>query len=99
MTGIVKVKTINIMKKNKYFIRDESFVIGLMNSIDQKIESCFKVLNELNSDRIKSYGCDDSAMKVSSVYTSDNEILNCIMKLEKLRNDYFVELQDLKPKE
>ena len=87
------------MKKNKCFIRDESFVIGLMNSIDQKIDSCFKVLNELNSDRIKSYGCDDGAMKVSSVYTSDNEIINCIMKLEKLRNDYFVELQDLKPKE
>jgi len=78
------------------FIRDESFVIGLMNSIDKKIESCFKLLNEPYSDRLKSCAVDDGAMKVSSVYTSDNEIINSVMKLEKLRNDYFVELQDLK---
>lgn len=80
-------------------LRNEKFVSGVINSIDTKIENCFKMLNQSNDERIKSYGFDDGRDKINTVYVSDNEILTCIMKLEKLREDYFGELQDFKPKE
>lgn len=80
------------------FIRDEKFVTGLINLVDKKIENCFETLTQSKDERIKSFGCNDGAMKVNSVYVNDNEILNNIMKLEKIRKDYFAELQDLKPK-
>ena len=48
----------------------------------------------IQSKDVKSYGFDDGDMKVNSVYVSDNEILNNIMKLEKLRKDYWIELQE-----
>lgn len=79
-------------------LRNEKFVSGLINSIDKKIENCFEMLNQSKDERIKSFGCDDGTIKVNSVYVSDSDILNNIMKLEKVRKDYFSELQDLKPK-
>ena len=74
------------MGSESKIIRDEKFLEDIINSIDEKIQKCFKSLNHEK----------EVVIKVS--YAKDSAILDSISKLEILRQKYYTELQNLNQK-
>jgi hypothetical protein len=86
------------MGSESKIIRDEKFLEDIINSIDEKIQKCFKSLNQGQKEGIKYYASNDNFHKESNfktAYVTDCEILDSVYKLEILRHKYYNELQNL----
>ena len=75
------------MGSESKIIRDEKFLGDIINSIDEKIQKCFKSLNH-----------DEKEVVIKVSYAKDSAILDSISKLEILRQKYYTELQNLNQK-
>ena len=79
-------------------IRDQKFLEDIINSIDEKIQKCFKSLNQDQKGGIKYYAFNDNESNIKTAYVTDCEILYSVSKLEILRHKYYNELQNLNQK-
>ena len=76
-------------------IRDQKFLEDIINSIDEKIQKCFKSLNQDKKEGIKYNASNDNEYIVKTAYVTDCVILDSVSKLEILRHKYYNELQNL----